>query len=153
MKTMTVLALSITVLLLIFLMVSLPVSAAPPAWISTGLNSHSEGKQRDDRIDPLSKQQRLLRKKGKIAELKAKAYGRSRQVARGQFVELERQGEDSIWTVLGEFSDYPHNSIVEPDRTINNTTIWTPDFNRDYYLEMLFAEGPGANSMRNYLIE
>ena len=153
MKTKTISTLSITALLLIFWVVSLPVSAAPPAWIAIGPDSHSEGRQRDDRIDTLSKQQRFLRKKAKISELKGRAYGRSHEVARGQFVELERQGEDSIWTVLGEFNDYPHNNIPEPNRSVNNTTIWTPDFNRDYYLDMLFAEDPGVNSMRNYFIE
>jgi immune inhibitor A len=68
-------------------------------------------------------------------------------------VELERAGEDPVWTVLGEFADYAHNSITEPDRSYDNTTIWTEDFGRDYYLDMLFDESPGANSMRNYYIE
>ena len=43
--------------------------------------------------------------------------------------------------------------MPEPDRTVDNTTIWVPDFSRDYYMDMLFAEGPGVNSMRNYYIE
>jgi len=82
-----------------------------------------------------------------------KAYGKVHEVAKGQYVELAREGEDPIWTVLGEFADFPHNSIAEPDRDYDNTTIWTGDFSQDYYLGMLFAEGPGDNSMRNYYIE
>ncbi len=49
---------------------------------------------------------------------------------------------------------YTHNNIdPEPDRSVDNTTIWTEDFSRDYYLDMLFAEGEGVNSMRQYYIE
>ena len=87
------------------------------------------------------------------ARLNGRAPGSTFEVARGQFVELERLGEDSIWTVLGEFSDFPHNNIAEPDRSVNNTTLWAPDFSRDYFLALLFSEEPGATSMRNFYIE
>jgi immune inhibitor A len=140
-------------LILSFVVVSLPANAAPAAGNLIGFDGHHKGGQIDDRPDPLTNQQRALSQKAKIAKLKGKAYGRIHQVARGQFVELERQGEDLIWTVLGEFNDYPHNSITEPNRNVDNTTIWREDFNRDYYMDMLFAEGPGVNSMRNYFIE
>ncbi len=80
------------------------------------------------------------------------------------FVELARQGEDTIWTVLGEFGDqvHPttggtpgplHNQIPEPDRSVDNTNIWVDDFNVSHYERMLFSEEPGAVSMRNYYIE
>ncbi|HET6682776.1 MAG TPA: hypothetical protein VFG75_03695, partial [Gaiella sp.] len=63
------------------------------------------------------------------------------QVAKGQYVQLTREGEDSIFTILGEFGDqiYPalggdegpvHNAIPEPDRSTDNTTIWAPDFSQ-----------------------
>ena len=93
---------------------------------------------------------RILEKKGFVGY---KAYGKTHEVAKGQFVELEREGEDPVWTVLGEFADYPHNSIPEPDRSVDNTTIWTADFNQDYYDNMLYGEGEGVNSMRQYYIE
>ena len=105
----------------------------------------------DDRVDPLTASQREMRQTALEAVLHGKAHGPTHQVGRGQYVELEREGEDPVWTVLGEFSDYPHNSIAEPDRSVDNTTIWTEDFSRDYYLDMLFAEGEGVNSMREYL--
>ena len=152
MKTKTISILGITALLLSFVVLSLPVSAGPAGNV-IGPDGHHKGGQIDDRPDPLTNQQRTLHKKAIIAKLKGKAYGRNHQVARGQFVELEREGEDSIWTVLGEFRDYPHNNIPEPDRSKDNTTIWREDFNRNYYMDMLFAEGPGVNSMRNYYIE
>ena len=31
-------------------------------------------------------------------------WSSTQEVAKGQYVELARQGEDSIWTVLGQFS-------------------------------------------------
>jgi immune inhibitor A len=36
---------------------------------------------------------------------------------------------------------------------VDNTTIWQADFNRDYYMDMLFNDADGANSMRNFYIE
>ena len=58
-----------------------------------------------------------------------------------------------IFTVLGEFSDFPHNNIAEPDRSVDNTTYWVPDFSQAHYKDMLFSDAPGANSMRNFYIE
>jgi immune inhibitor A len=123
------------------------------------------GNQGDDLPHPLGEQQRALRQKALAAKLNGKAFGRTHEVARGQFVELERMGEDSIWTVLADFGDtehpsYPggqlgpqHNRIPEPDRNYDNTTAWVPDFNRDHYLDLLFSEEPGDSSMRNFYIE
>ena len=71
---------------------------------------------------------------------------------------------DRIWTVLGEFGTQVnptyggtpgpvHNQIPQPDRTVDNTTIWSPDFTRAYYEHMLFSETPGDISMRNFYLE
>jgi immune inhibitor A len=116
-------------------------------------NDPADAPKVDDRMDPMTATQRELSEKGFAAKLNGKAYGETYEVAKGQFVELERLGEDPVWTVLGEFGDFSHNSIPEPDRDYNNTTIWTSDFNRDYFLNMLFNDNPGANSMRNFYIE
>ena len=107
----------------------------------------------DNRPDPLTTKQLELKEQALEAKLNGKAYGKTHEVARGQFVELEREGEGVLWTVLGEFADLQHNTMPEPDRAYDNTTIWVPDFSRDYYMDMLFDEGPGANSMRNFYIE
>ena len=113
----------------------------------------------DDRMDPLTVQQRKNRAKAKDFVLQSQGKGidmgkaKSLEVAKGQYVELVREGEDPVWTVLGEFGDFPHNNISEPDRSVNNTTIWVDDFNRDYYMDILFAEGDDANSMRQFYIE
>ena len=107
----------------------------------------------DNRTDPLTTKQLEMRETALDAKLNGKAYGQTYAVAKGQYVELERLGEDPVWTVMGEFSDFAHNSIAEPDRSVDNTTIWAEDFNRDYFLEMLFAEGEGVNSLRQFYIE
>jgi immune inhibitor A len=108
----------------------------------------------DNRVHPLGEAKAALMERAMEAKLQGKAYGKTHEVARGQFVELERTGEDSIWTVLGEFSDWKHNqTVAEPDRSVDNSTIWRPDFSRDYYMDTLFSEAPGAVSMRNHYIE
>lgn len=124
---------------------------------------------KDDMEHPLGKKQRELRAKALEMKLtgKVKPDAKVVKVAKGQYVELAREGEDSIWTVLAQFgpADHPapilksgvpgplHNEIPQPDRSIDNTTIWAPDFTPDYYEKMLFSEAKGAVSMRNFYIE
>ncbi len=129
-------------------------SASSLALASDAVGGKNGPMTRDDnRPDPLTTKQLNLRATALEAKLHGKAYGRTHEVARGQYVQLEREGEGAVWTVLGEFGDFPHNSIAEPDRSVDNTTIWVPDFSRDHYMNLLFAEGPGDNSMRNFYIE
>ena len=125
------------------------------------------GANTDNPSHPLGDAQKALQAKGFEAKLNGKVTGPVAEVAHGQFVELERQGEDSIWTVLGEFGDLEspfgilqggapgpqHNQIPQPDRTVDNTTIWAPDFSEAYFENLLFSEAPGAVSMRNFYIE
>lgn len=109
--------------------------------------------QVDFRLDPLTQAQYDAKQVAVDAQLNGKAFGKTHEVARGQYVELARDGEDPVWTVLGEFADFPHNNIAEPDRSVDNTTIWEEDFNQDYYMGILFDEGEGVNSMRQWYIE
>ncbi len=142
-------------LLMLLAMVTLLAIAVAPAH-ARGLGERDDPVQvgRSDNLpDPLTTRQLELKEQALHAKLNRKAWGRTHQVARGQYVELAREGEGAVWTVLGEFADFPHNSMAQPDRTVNNTTIWVPDFSRDYYMELLFNDAPGANSMRNFYIE
>jgi immune inhibitor A len=142
--------------------------ALPPAAAAQSGPESPEVRGRSDNPDhPLGKAQALRRAAALRQQLAGKAAGKVRQVAKGQYVELAREGEDSIWTVLAQFgpADHPapilfsgvpgpvRNQIPEPDRTVDNTTIWVPDFNEGYYETMLFSGAPGATSMRNYYIE
>ena len=121
---------------------------------SGGIDDHPGLVQKVDNLpDPLTTKQLDLKKIALDAKLNGKTKGKTHEVARGQYVELTREGEGVIWTVLGEFADFPHDSISEPDRRVNNTTIWVPEFDRDYYMNLLFNDSKNANSMRNFYIE
>ncbi len=111
------------------------------------------GARSDKRAHPLGDKQADLKKQAIEALLKGKAGGATYEVESGEFVEVASVGEGDVWTVPGEFADYPHNKIPEPDRTVDNSTIWVEDFSRDYYREMLFEDAPGVNSMREYFLE
>jgi immune inhibitor A len=97
-------------------------------------------------------------------------------VAPGQFVELAFEGSDNILTLLGEFgsgddpthggtrnhagahdpdgnaeNDVWHNEIPEPDRTVDNTTIWEEDFSQEYYDALLYDRGLDPSMANMYL--
>jgi immune inhibitor A len=143
----------ITMILVLLLIVLAPVASAAPTAVSGEFGDPEFVQKVDNKPDPLSTRQAELKEMAMDAKLNGKAYGKTYEVARGQYVELAREGEGALWTVLGEFADFPHNSIAEPDRAVDNTTLWVPDFSRDYYMDLLFNEAPGANSMRNFYIE
>jgi immune inhibitor A len=138
-----------------------PTAGAAPAPAASDPNTPNRP---DDLPHPLGRLQRENRMKAFQAQMLGKATGATYKVGHGRYVELERLGEDSIWTILAEFGDsvHPelggdagpiHNQIPRPDRRVDNTTIWAPDFNQAYYEELLFSEARGAISMRNYYIE
>lgn len=121
----------------------------------------------DDAPHPLGTMQRTARQEALEAQAHGSANGSIYRLKHGKYVELEREGEDSIWTVIAEFgaADHPapilfsgvpgplHNQIPQPDRSVDNTTIWTADFSESYFEKLLFSEAPGAISMRKYYIE
>ena len=95
----------------------------------------------DDMPHPLGAEQAQLRAQGLQGYLSGHLdkHGRNGvvQVRRGKFVELDRQGEDTIWTLLGDFGtdmDRPPadgRSGPQPDpgagRSVDDTTNWTKD--------------------------
>jgi len=117
----------------------------------------AHGRRQDKREHPLGKKHDAL--KARALEDKVRGgSGKSKnggvyEITPGEFVELELAGTDMVWTVPGEFADLPHNSIPEPDRTVDNSTIWEPDFSEAYYDEMLYARGSAVNSMAEYFLE
>src|SRR5262245_25522239 len=127
----------------------------------------------DDITNKLRDKQDALREQGLQMKLAGKVSGKIAKVAKGQYVELAREGEDSIWTVLAEFGTQQathnhgalgtinhggtpgplHNQIPQPNRANDNTTIWTSNFDRAHYLDELFDDRPGEISMRNFYKE
>ncbi|MET0234614.1 MAG: immune inhibitor A domain-containing protein [Kibdelosporangium sp.] len=90
-----------------------------------------------------------------------------------QYVELAREKTDKIFVVLAEFGNdrdprYPdvdiapaipgptkfdgplHNEIPAPDRSVDNTTVWQPDYSRDHFQRMYFGQGAGVDSLKTY---
>jgi immune inhibitor A len=93
---------------------------------------------------------------------------------RAQYVELSRQTIDRVFVVLTDFGNqrdpnYPdqdtdpntpgpvrfdgpvHNQIPQPDRTVDNSTNWQPDYNQSYFQNIYFAKGgSGVESLATY---
>lgn len=90
---------------------------------------------------------------------------------RDQYVEMANEGTDRVFTLLVEFGDerhpdYPdvdtdpdwpgpttwdgplHNQIPEPDRRVDNSTIWQPDFSRAYFQHLYF--GSTGETLKTY---
>jgi immune inhibitor A len=127
-------------------------TASPPAEdpVVSSARSH-------DLSSPLSDKQRGMREEAvqQVVSGKATPRGANKvvQVSKGQYVELAQEDSDAIWTVLAEFGDLKHNTIPKPDRTKDNTTIWTSDFSRDYFDKMLYDSAGTTNSVANFYEE
>ncbi len=101
--------------------------------------------------------------KSTVVKVKGKSAGRGKGPV-DQYVELGRQGTDKIFVILAEFGNqraagYPdvdsdpttpgpttwdgplHNAIPVPDRTLDNSTNWQPNYSRDYFQNLYFGAG------------
>jgi immune inhibitor A len=90
-----------------------------------------------------------------------------------QYVELSREKTDKIFVILAEFGNqrhpsYPdqdtdpatpgpntfdgplHNAIPEPDRSVDNSTVWQPDFNRAHFQNLYFGTGQNVDSVKTF---
>jgi immune inhibitor A len=121
----------------------------------------------DNLSHPLGEKQAALKQKDQAmvipGEATPKCDDKVVKVAKGQYVELAFEGADQILTLVGEFGDQVnaayggdpgplHNQIPQPDRSVDNTTIWTSDFSRDYYENMLFNRNH-VPSMANWYLK
>jgi immune inhibitor A len=152
---------STLLVVMMLVMAVVPMVAAAPAVPGV---DEMIGANTDNPSHPLGDKQAAQKGIALEAKLNGKASGKTHQVAKGQYVELSREGEDKIWTILGQFGNQIHpsyggtagpvrNQIPAPNRSVDNSSIWAPDFNQAYYKNMLFSEAPGAVSMRNFYIE
>ncbi|WP_431916707.1 immune inhibitor A domain-containing protein [Micromonospora wenchangensis] len=90
-----------------------------------------------------------------------------------QYVELGRERTDKIFVILAEFGNerhpsYPdqdtapavpgptrfdgplHNEIPEPNRAVDNSTVWQADYNADHFRKLYFGTGQGDESLKQY---
>ncbi|WP_328992565.1 immune inhibitor A [Kribbella sp. NBC_01245] len=115
----------------------------------------------------------------KVMKVGEKAGGRNAKGVKNkagkvdQYVELQREKSDRIFVVLAEFGNdrhpsYPdvdiapaipgpatfegplHNAIPEPDRTVDNSTVWQADYNRAHYDNLYFGVGAKAETVKTY---
>ena len=150
--------------------------AAPVAAVGP----KEKGYNTDNIPNPLSERQADLKQVAQEALLQGKAepVGDNKvvKVAPGQYVELALEGSDNILTLLAEFgegddpthggrrnhaglhdpdgnaTDGPlHNEIEQPDRAVDNTTIWEEDFSQDYYDALLYDRGLDPSMANMYL--
>ncbi len=149
-----------------------PASAVGPTVREKGHNT-------DNIPSSLSERQAQLKQAAQDAVLAGNAtpQGASQvvKVAPGQYAQLAFQGSDDILTLLAEFGPEPathnhgteaapvmvnhggapgpaHNEIPAPDRTVDNVTIWEPDFSQAYYDQLLYDPGTDP-SMANFYRE
>ncbi|MFY1688471.1 immune inhibitor A domain-containing protein [Plantactinospora sp. WMMB782] len=154
---------------------SAPAYAAPSAPAPVDREPQGAAHRADNLPDPLAEQHQQVRQEAIAALLSGKAKLQTRngskviQIKADRFVEYQQPPKsDPIFTILVEFgnqkdsrtggTDGPlHNQIKEPDRvydggaTDDNSTIWKPDFNRQSYLDLMYAKG--KESMADFYLK
>ena len=83
---------------------------------------------------------------------------------KSRFVEIAREKTDQIFVILVEFGDVKptfaldpnaqrqegplHNQIPQPNRSVDNSTVWRSDFSQPYFQDLYFG---GGESLKNYM--
>ena len=139
-----------SILILALLVMSLvPAAGAAPAFEDDG--PIFAGKGDDNLSHPKGDAQAALKAKAMEAQIQGKTKGKTHEVARGQFAELALEKNDRVFVIVAEFGEsiHPtyggepgplHNEIAEPNRAVDNTTIWQADFNKEHFEDMYFNQ-------------
>ena len=149
-----------------------PLYAAPPVDNDENSSQKVSSNKADEvnrdalPLSPEQQEQRNRRMEAVNAVVSGKAAveqrGESRgvQLPDGTWVQWGTPKTEKIFTLLVQFSDTDcghggapgpqANEIPEPDRSVNNTTAWEPDYNRDYYQNMLFGK---TTSMTDFYLK
>jgi immune inhibitor A len=115
----------------------------------------------DSHPGPLTARQDARRKAAQKLILSGKASPNADGVvklANDKYYQAAVSGTARVFTILSEFGTAGsgklgttpgplHNQIVQPSRSLDNSTAWTSDFNRAYYLNLLFGSG---ESFKNF---
>jgi immune inhibitor A len=95
------------------------------------------------------------------------------KAAKDQYVELQRQQTDRMFVILADFGNERHpaypdkdidpdtqgpstfdgplnNQIPAPNRAVDNSTVWQPNYNADHYRNLYFGTGNGTESVKTY---
>ena len=143
-----------------FIAAAAPAQSAPP---TDGVSSKVKGGS-DNPEHPLKIAKTKAAQKKEALERRLKGdksfQGKVAKVGKGQYVELQREATDPVFVMLVEFGNeqYPdplfqgppsdgsttdvtgplHNEIPEPDRSVDNSTLWQPDYDVAHYEDMYF---------------
>jgi len=159
-------------LLMVISVAALAVAALSPAAVAAKGPTSEPRFAAPDLPNPLAEKQAALKASAQAAVLSGEQTPRGDnkvvRVAKGQFVELAFEGEDQILTLLAEFGGgdpvhpashgthigdpFAHNNIPQPDRAVDNSTLWAPDFNKAHYENLLYNKSQRP-SMANYYLE
>ncbi|TSC31392.1 immune inhibitor A domain-containing protein [Corallococcus sp. Z5C101001] len=124
----------------------------------------------DDLPHTLGEQQKELKAQALKERIEGNVQpGKVHKLANGKFVELELERTDRIFVILVEFGTqiHPvfgnpttnpggnvpgplHNAIPAPNRAVDNTSIWQPDYDRAHFEKLYFDATPGADSVANF---
>ena len=107
----------------------------------------------DDFKSPKAAERFKRRQEALRQKIAGRKTGKVHQVAKGQFVELELERNDRVFVIIAEYGNQTaastaipnyngplHNQIAEPNRALDNNTIWQADYNRDHYVDMYFSK-------------
>lgn len=117
--------------------------------------------------NPLGEKREALKQEAHERLITGQARPQSRngsdvvELASGEFVEVATTGTDRIFTILVEFGDDVHaefggdpgpraNEIAEPDRAVDNTTIWQDDFDRQHFEDLYYSDDAAKDSVKQY---
>src|SRR5688572_33127687 len=89
----------------LLIVMMLVVAMVPPAGAASDRSRDPNSAAKQDNLShPKGEEEAALREAALEAILLGKPSGNTHEVAKGEHVELTREGEDSIWIVLGDFS-------------------------------------------------
>lgn len=154
-----------------------PAQAAPPtpATLAAAQADAEQGAEAPPApLAPQERERQALRgkaleqlNKGSVAKSAGKRAPAKVKIG-NDYVQLAHQRTDKVFVILAQFGDEvdtttqwngqpryggspgpAHNLIPKPGKD-DNHTLWSQDFNRDYYQKLFFDDSPGAVSMRNY---
>ncbi len=133
-----------------------------------GGNGNGNGPKGDNFKNPMAEKQDQLKQKALQKVLKGQARPRGTnavvEAGKGQFVELANEGTDPVFVIIAEFGNarhsafcdfgqtcaFPgdgtattyegplHNEIPEPDRSVDNSSLWQEDYDGAHYDDMYF---------------
>ena len=154
-------AVAATGLLVAGLMATGPAQAAPP--VDVGAERAADTGHVPEHPLPLARKKAAQTEAAIQKRVEGdKAYqGKTAKVGKGQYVQLQREGTDPVFVIIVEFGDeqYPnplfqgppadgstsdvtgprHNEIPEPDRSVDNSTLWQADYDKAHYEDMYFT--------------